>query len=97
MNILDKTAKVIKSIYDKRTEIHYNEWYIQPSKDKKIKIELQGKVKCPLVNTNISSLVCSKLMDREGWPREIDENACKNCDCFIYLSIRKFQDKKKKE
>lgn len=95
MKVTDKAKKVIQSIYNKRTEIHYNEWFIRPSKDKKVKIELQGKVKCPLLNTNISSLVCSKMMDREGWPRGIDPEACKNCNCFIYLSIRKFKDKKK--
>ena len=85
------------SIYNKRTEIHYNTWYIKPAKDKKVKIELQGKIKCPLLNTNISSLVCSKLMDREDWPRGIENTICRECGCFINLSIQKFKDKKKKE
>lgn len=90
-------SKVINAVYNKRTEIHYNSLYIQPEKGKQIKIELQGKVKCPLLNTSISSLVCSKLMDREDWPRGIDPEVCKNCNCYIYLSIQKFKDKKPKE
>lgn len=86
---------VIESLYNKRTEIHYNEWYINTAKGK-VKIELQGKIKCPLFNTSISSLTCSKLMDKEGWPRNIDENVCKNCECYINLSIKKFKEKKNK-
>ena len=87
---------LIESIYNKKTEVHYNSWFIKDRNNKRIKLELQGKIKCPLLNTNISSLACSKLMDRQGWPRAIDENACKKCDCFVSLSILKFQAKKKK-
>ena len=85
-------SQIMNTVYNKRTEIHYNEWYINTNDGKKIKIELQGKIKCPLLNSNISSLVCSKLMDKADWPRGIDENICKKCNCFINLSIRKFQD-----
>ena len=85
---------VLDSIYNKRTEIHYNDWYIKTNDGHDVKIELQGKIKCPLLNTNISSLACSKLMDRSDWPRGIDETVCKKCNCFINLSIRKFQDLK---
>lgn len=84
---------VIKSIFDKRTEIHYDEWYIH-TQTGKVKIELQGKIKCPLLNESISPLACSKLMDREDWPRGIDPNVCKKCECYINLSIKKFQDQK---
>lgn len=87
---------LIESMYNARTEIHYNSWYIRDKENKQIKLELQGKIKCPLLNTNISSLVCSKLMDKNGWPRSIDENACKKCNCFISLSIKKFQDRKER-
>ena len=84
---------VINAIFDKRTEIHYDEWYIGTPTGK-VKIELQGKIKCPLLNESISSLACSKLMDRLDWPRGIDPDVCKKCECYINLSIRKFQDKK---
>ena len=73
-----------------------NEWYIKTDQSS-TKIELKGKIKCPLLNTNISSLVCSKLMDRTDWPRGIDKDVCKKCNCFIHLSISKFQDLKPKE
>lgn len=86
--------KIINSVYNKRTEIHYNEWYIKLEDNKHVKIELQGKIRCPLLNCNISSLVCSKLMDKEDWPRGIDKDICKSCDCFINLSIKKFKDQK---
>lgn len=90
------TNPVIKAIFDKRSEIHYNEWYIHTSTGK-IKINLKGKIKCPLLNTSISSLVCSKIMDRKSWPREIDPNVCKKCDCYINLSINKFKEQKRKD
>jgi len=86
--------KVIDTIFNKRTEIHYNSWYIRTNDGKQVKIELQGKIKCPLLNTNISSLVCSKLMDKQDWPRNIDENVCKKCNCFINLSITKYKKEK---
>jgi hypothetical protein len=86
--------QLMNSIYNKRTEIHYNSWYIRTADNQQVKIELQGKIKCPLLNANVSSLVCSKLMDKADWPRGVDPDACKKCDCFINLSIRKFQDQK---
>lgn len=86
---------VINSLYNKRSEIHYNEWYINTPKGK-VKIELKGKIKCALLNTSISSLACSKLMDKEGWPRYEDPDVCKKCDCYINLSIKKFKEKKNK-
>lgn len=90
--------ELIDSIYNKRTEIHYNEYYIGPEINGfQAKYELQGKIKCPVLNTNISSLACSRLMDREDWPRGIDKEVCKKCDCFINISISKFQNMKPKE
>lgn len=89
-----KNPVVTKAIYDKKLEIQYNEWYIHTPKGK-IKIDLQGKIKCPLINTSISPITCSKIMDRKDWPRGIDINICKKCDCYINLSIQKFQNKKK--
>lgn len=86
---------VIEAVYNKRLEIHYNEWYIHTPTGR-VKIELQGKIKCPLVNTSISPLTCSKIMDRNDWPRGIDPNVCKKCECYINLSIKKFQDQRKK-
>jgi hypothetical protein len=88
--------ELIDSVYNKRTEIHYNEWYIKTDFSE-TKIELKGKIKCPVLNTNISSLVCSRLMDKEDWPRGIDREVCKKCDCFISVSISKFQSMKPKE
>ena len=88
--------ELMDSIYNKRTEIHYNEWTVKH--DKVInKVELKGKIKCPLLNTNISSLVCVKLMDKQDWPRNIDNQVCKKCGCFINLSISKFQNAKLKD
>lgn len=87
-----KSKEVINSIYNKKTEVHYNEWFIYPD-NKPIKLELQGKIKCPLLNTGISSLVCSKLMDKNGWPRSIDDEICDKCSCYIHKSIRKFKKK----
>lgn len=86
--------ELIDSIFNKKTEIHYNEWYVRFTDDL-VKIELKGKIKCPVLNCGISSLVCSKLMDREDWPRNIDPQVCKKCDCFINLSISKFKEKGK--
>ena len=90
------TNPVIDSIYDKRLEIHYNEWVIRDRDNKPVKIDLQGKIKCPLVNMQVSSLVCSKIMDKEGWPRAIDPDVCKKCNCYVYVSINRFKDKKDK-
>lgn len=88
--------ELIDSVYNKRTEIHYNEWFVK-SDYSETKVELRGKIKCPLLNTNISSLVCSRVMDKETWPRSIDPEVCKKCNCFINLSISKFKNMKPKE
>ena len=87
---------VIDSIYDKRLEIHYNEWFVRDRDNKPVKIDLQGKIKCPLVNMQISSLACSKIMDKEGWPRAIDPDVCKKCNCYVSVSINRFKEKKDK-
>jgi hypothetical protein len=86
--------ELIDSIFNKNTEIHYNEWQIKID-NKLVKLELKGKIKCPVLNCGISSLVCSKLMDREDWPRGIDKQVCQKCSCFINLSISKFKANKK--
>lgn len=86
--------ELIDSIFNKKTEIHYNEWYSK-FESELVKIELKGKIKCPVLNCGISSLVCSKLMDRLDWPRGIDPQVCKKCDCFIHQSIIKFKNKGK--
>ena len=87
--------ELIDSIYSKRTEIWYNEWKIGPGFQ--TKLELKGKIKCPVLNINISSLVCSKIMDKDTWPRNIDPDVCNKCSCFINLSIAKFKNMKPKE
>ena len=89
------TKPIIESIYNKNLEIRYNEWYIKNKDNKWVKLDLQGKIKCPVVNASISSLACAKIMDKDGWPRCIDENICKKCACYVYLSIKKFQEKSK--
>lgn len=86
-----RNPNVTKSIYDKHAEITYNEKIIRLKDGKEAHIELQGKIKCPVLNKEISSIVCSKLMDIDGWPRAIDEDVCTKCKCFINLSIKKFQ------
>lgn len=88
-------SPLIRSIYDKRLEVHYNEWFIKNKEDKWVKLDLQGKIKCPVLNESISSLACAKIMDKEGWPRNIDESCCKKCNCFVYMSIKKFLEKTK--
>jgi hypothetical protein len=91
----EQRRQAIKAIFDKRSEIHYNEWYIKTIDKKKVKLELQGKIKCPLFNTGITSLVCSKLNDNANWPRGIDPNICSDCGCYINLSIARFKGQKK--
>jgi predicted secreted Zn-dependent protease len=93
----DITDPVLKAIYDKRTEIHYNKMEIHSRSGDKIKLNLQGKIKCPMLNTNISSITCSKMMEKDGWPRNIDPEVCKKCHCFVSVSIKKFQEKRTKE
>jgi hypothetical protein len=83
---------LIDSIYNKRNEVHYNEMPIYERSP--IKMNLQGKIKCPVLNYSISSVTCSKLMEREGWPRSINKDICKDCSCYVYVSIQKFNSKK---
>jgi hypothetical protein len=87
-------SNLIKSIYDKNLEIRYNELVVRNKEGKQVKIELKGKIKCPLLNTQISSIVCSKIMDRLDWPRGIDPDICQECNCFVNLSIKRLKDKK---
>lgn len=89
--------KIVTSIYDKNLEVRYNEWYIRNKDKKLVKLDLQGKIKCPLLNASISSLACSHIMEYKGWPRDIDNDICKKCDCFINVSITKFQERKKRK
>jgi len=83
-----KVNVVAKAIQDKHVEIHYNEKYINVNGED-IHIELQGKINCPVLNSRVSSLVCSKLMDTLGWPRKCDPEICKHANCKINESIRK--------
>jgi len=92
----DNKKALVKSIYDKNLEVRYNCWYIKNRDHKWVKLDLQGKIKCPAINASISSLACSKIMEKDGWPRSIDENICKKCTCYVYLSIKKFKEKSKK-
>jgi len=89
-----KVNPVSKSIQDKHLEIHYNEKDIIINGET-MHIELQGKINCPVLNSKVSSLVCSKLMDTIGWPRNCNSEICKNANCKIYESIRKNVSNKK--
>jgi hypothetical protein len=92
---MNYNKNLIDSIHNKRTEIHYDEMYIGPTiKGFRAKIELKGKIKCPLLNTSISPIVCTKLMDKETWPRNIDQYVCSKCGCFINKSISRYQNSK---
>lgn len=84
---------LIESIYNKRLEIHYNEKQIRTDKGIRARIELKGKIRCPLLNIGISSVVCSNLMDKPDWPRYIDPSCCKRCNCYVALSIKKYKSK----
>jgi len=85
---MKKKMSVSESIQNKHVEVHYNEKHIHIN-GKKIHIQLQGKISCPVLNTKISSLVCSKLMDNKEWPRNCDSCICDNANCKIYKSIKK--------
>ena len=85
---MDINKPLVKSIQDKNVEVHYNEKRIRVG-NKDIHIEMQGKISCPVLNSKISSLTCSKLMEQNGWPRAIDECVCDNAHCKIYKSIQK--------
>lgn len=79
---------VSESIQNKHVEVHYNQKNIRVN-GKDIHIELQGKINCPVLNSKVSSLVCSKIMDQKGWPRACDPTICDSANCKIYKSIRK--------
>lgn len=85
---MKKKNTISKSIQDKHMEVHYNEKTINVD-GKTIHIELQGKISCPILNNKISSLVCSKLMDQPGWPRNSCSDICDQANCKIYKSIKK--------
>lgn len=89
--------ELVTSIYNRKLEIHYNEWFSKTKEGKKIKMELKGKIKCPVLNESISSMTCSVLMDKNGWPRNVCPTICSECNCFIHLSIAKFKNKNSKE
>lgn len=86
---------VTSSIQDKHLEIRYNE-KVARINGKKTKIELQGKIKCPVLNQGISPIVCAHLMDKEGWPRCMKADICAEAGCFINVSIKSFATQKAK-
>ena len=74
-------------------EVHYNNKMIYTN-DGPVTIRLQGKIFCPVLNQKITPMVCAKLMDYPGWPRNIDKNVCEcQADCFIFKSIQKNMSK----
>ncbi len=80
---------VSASIYTKFLEIHYNQKVIN-THNGPISIRLKGKISCPVLNKRITPLVCSRLMDSVGWPRNMCPNICDvQAGCFIYKSIKK--------
>ena len=83
-----KTNKTSQAIQDKHVEVQYNEKTININ-GRTIRIELQGKINCPVLNNKISSLTCSKLMESKGWPRQCDPTICDQAHCKIYKSIQK--------
>jgi len=85
---METNIPLVKSIQDKHVEVNYNEKRIHVG-NREVHIEMQGKISCPVLNTKVSSLTCSKLMEQKGWPREIDECICDNAHCKIYKSIQK--------
>lgn len=94
---MKKNPALSEAIQNAFREIQYNEYSFKTRKGEWVKIDLTGKIKCPVLNSLISHQVCSHIMDKETWPRGIDNNICKKCACYINLSIKKFQDQSKKE
>jgi hypothetical protein len=87
--IVDINPAVTKAIYDKHLEIHYNNKSIV-THNGIIDIRLKGKISCPILNKKITPIVCAKMMDSIGWPRNIDPSLCETqAECFIYKSILK--------
>lgn len=89
--------KVIDAIYNARTEVHYNSYSFRNKDGIQTKVELQGKIRCPVINASISHQTCNFLMDKSTWPRGIDPDICKKCECYINVSISKYRTEKKKE
>ena len=94
---MSKNPEVSEAIYNAHREVQYNEYSFRNKYGAWINLDLTGKIKCPLLNKNISHHVCSHIMDKPTWPRGIDEHVCKKCNCFINMSIKKFQNRKKQE
>lgn len=84
---MNDASKLIESIYNKNLEVHYNQKMIV-TKTGNIPINLKGKIVCPVLNSKITPVVCSKLMDSEGWPRAICPSICENAECYIHRSIQ---------
>jgi len=84
-------SELINSIYDRKLEVHYNEKTVYNKNGEQVKLDLKGKIKCPLLNEHISFIVCSHLMDRQEWPRGIDPDICKKCNCYVSVSIQRYQ------
>jgi len=85
---METNKDLVQSIQDKHVEVHYNDKRIRVG-NRDIHIEMQGKITCTVLNSKVSSLTCSKLMEQDGWPREVDECVCDNARCKIYKSIQK--------
>ena len=86
---MKKNPALSKSIQDKHTEVHYDQKVIHTANGL-ISIKLQGKVACPLINQKITPMVCAKLMETSGWPRDIDPHVCEGkLGCYVHQSIKK--------
>jgi hypothetical protein len=92
---MKKNPEASKAIQNAYREVQYNEYSFRNRNGEWVKIDLTGKIKCPVINANVSHQVCSHLMDKETWPRGVDPNICKKCGCYINMSIKKFQTQKK--
>jgi len=88
---MKKNPEITESIWNTNLEVQYNEYAFKNRNGEWVKIDLTGKIKCPIINANVSHQVCSHLMDKETWPRGIDPNICKKSSCYINMSIKKFQ------
>lgn len=87
----ENSIKLSRAIVDKHLEVKYNAKEILTPDFKVVKLNLKGKIKCPVLNTHIAPIVCSKLMDSKDWPRGINPDICKECNCYINSSISKFK------
>lgn len=85
--------EVTKAVYDKCREIQYNEASINTPNGVQ-KFQFKGKINCPILNAKIRSVICYKVMDYPGWPRNIDPKICEcQAGCFINKSISKYMNK----